>query len=148
MRVAISGSRGPDLTRGRPVGWTDFDLVESVVRRLLSEGHTLNVGDAKSGVDAMVLEVHETAPWADAYASSTLKVYEARWNIEGKAAGHNRNKWMIDESDMLIALFAPVLPLTAGTSDAVQCALKRGIPVHTYFKPLGWAIGLPEGSTK
>lgn len=148
MRVAISGSRGPDPARGRPVGWTDFPFVEKVLKRLLEQGHTVNVGDAPSGVDYFVLMAHETAPWADRFPSSSLNVYRARWDVEGKRAGHNRNAWMISESDMLIALFAPTLPLTAGTYDAVQCALKKGIPVHTYFEPLGWAVGLPEGATK
>lgn len=139
MRVAISGSRGPDPSRGRPIGWTDFDLIGRTVERLLRAGHTINVGDAPSGVDAMVLEHHETNPaFADEFSGSTLTVYEARWEIEGKRAGHNRNAWMISESDMLIAFFAPVLPLTAGTYDAVQCAIKKGIPVHVYWEPVGW----------
>lgn len=140
MRVAISGSRGPDPARGRPIGWTDFDLIGTVVERLLRAGHTINVGDAPSGVDAMVREHHETNPaFADEFASDTLKVYEARWQQEGKRAGHNRNAWMISESDMLVALYAPVLPLTPGTTDAINCARKRDIPVHVYFAPLGWA---------
>ena len=138
MRVAISGSRGPDPKRGRPVGWTDFELVRSVVHKLLKDGHTINVGDAPSGVDAMVLEIHETDPEiADYYPSSSLQVYDARWGTEGRAAGHNRNKWMVSESDMLIALFAPTVPLTPGTSDAVKCAMAKGIPVHVYYEPLG-----------
>ena len=145
MRVAISGSRGPG--HNRPIGWTDFDLIHMTVRRLLEQGHTINVGDAKSGVDAMVLEVHETAPdVADYFPSSSLKVYEARWDKEGRAAGHNRNAWMISESDMLIAFFAPTIPLTRGTEDAVQCAMKANIPVHIYFAPLGgWMTTLPKG---
>jgi len=83
---------------------------------------------------------HNTEPWADEFPSDSLKVYEARWNIEGKRAGHNRNAWMIRESDMLIAFYAPTLPLTPGTTDAIECAKKKGIPIHVYFKPAGgWA---------
>jgi hypothetical protein len=130
MRVAISGSRG----------FTDGPLVERVVQRLLAAGHTINVGDAKSGVDYLVLMYHETAPWADEYGSDTLKVYEARWDIEGKRAGNNRNKWMVSESDMLVAMFAPELPLSPGTFNAVTHARAKGIPVHVYFEPLGWAV--------
>lgn len=145
MRVAISGSRAADPKRGREVGWSDYEFVEGVVKRLLEAGHTINVGDAPSGVDYHVLMAHETAPWADKYPSSSLNVYRARWDVEGRRAGHNRNEWMVSESEMLIALFAPVLPLTPGTHDAVRCAVKKGIPVHVYFEPVGWALGLPEG---
>lgn len=145
MRVAISGSRGPDPSRGRPVGWTDFDIIDRTVARLLAQGHTLNVGDASSGVDAMVREAFDSNPEYEVYPSSHLKVYPARWAEEGKRAGHNRNGWMISESDMLIAFFAPVSPLTRGTTDAVRHALRKGIPVHVYYAPLGgWLTALPE----
>lgn len=89
----------------------------------------------------MVREHHETNPaFADEFASDTLTVYPARWQQEGKRAGHNRNAWMISESDWLIALYAPVLPLTPGTTNAIQHARKKDIPVHVYFEPLGWAV--------
>lgn len=89
----------------------------------------------------MVREHHETNPaFADEFPSDSLRVYEARWDIEGKRAGHNRNKWMVSESDMLVALFAPTLPLTRGTMNAVEHARAKGIPVHVYFAPLGWAV--------
>lgn len=140
MRVAISGSRGPDPSRGRPVGWTDFDTVRSVVHRLLGAGHTINVGDAPSGVDYMVNEIFESDPALENYPSSSRKVFEARWAIEGRRAGHNRNAWMIGESDMLVALYAPVLPLTPGTTDAIKLARDKDIPVHVYFPPMGWAV--------
>lgn len=138
MRVAISGSRGPDPSRGRPTGWTDYDIIAKSVEHLLRVGHTINVGDAPSGVDYMVRMAHETEPWADEFPSSSLEVFEARWGIEGKGAGHNRNAWMISESDMLVAFFAPALPLTSGTYDAVQCAVQKGIPAHVYWEPVGW----------
>ncbi len=138
MRVAISGSRGPDPSRGRPVGWTDFDTVRVIVHRLLRAGHTINVGDAPSGVDYMVHEVFESDPELENYPSTHLKTYEARWEIEGRRAGHNRNAWMISESDMLVALYAPVLPLTPGTTDAIDCARKKAIPINIFFPPLGW----------
>lgn len=140
MRVAISGSRGPDPSRGRDIGWTDFDLVRSVVHRLLKGGHTINVGDAPSGVDYMVHEVFESDPELENYPSTSLKTYEARWQVEGKRAGHNRNAWMVSESDMLVCLFAPTLPLTPGTLNALTHGKKKDIPVHVYFAPIGWAV--------
>lgn len=138
MRVAISGSRGPDPSRGRPIGWTDYDLIAKSVERLLRAGHTINVGDAPSGVDHMVQMAHETEPWADEFPSNSLTVYPARWQIEGAVAGRNRNAWMVGESDMLVAFFAPTVPLTPGTYHAVTCAVKKGIDVHIYHESVGW----------
>ena len=132
-RVAISGSRGPDPSRGRMTGWTDLVLVERIMRRILERGDRINVGDAPSGVDRMVAEVWNGADWTEAYPSDYVKTYEARWEIEGRRAGHNRNAWMISESDELIALFAPG-PLTPGTTNAVECAERKGIPVRIYHE--------------
>ncbi len=130
-RVAISGSRGP---RGRvTTGWTDFELVHRIVRRIIERGDRINVGDAPSGVDAMVAEIWYGAPWTEAYPTRHVKFYEARWDVEGKRAGHNRNDWMMSESDELIALFADG-PRTPGTSNAVECAVRRGLPVHIYHE--------------
>ena len=135
MRVAISGSRGPDPERGRPTGWTDAHLVTRILRRLADRDDVerVNVGDAPSGVDALVLECFEGDELLEHRPSSWLRVYEARWREEGKRAGHNRNAWMIYESDELIALFAPG-PRTPGTSNAVECARRKGIPVHIYHE--------------
>lgn len=135
MKVAISGSRGPDPSRGRKTGWDDMDTIARVVDRLIDRGDVerINVGDAPSGVDAQVAEYLEVGPRADEVPSSFWKVYEARWDVEGKPAGHNRNAWMISESDELIALFADG-PKTPGTSNAVECAKRRGIPVHEYHE--------------
>lgn len=133
--IAISGSRAPDPARGRMTGWTDFDLVERIVHRLMDrpDVERVNVGDAPSGVDAMVLEVTEAGPRADEKPSSWLRIYEARWEVEGRRAGHNRNAWMISESHELIALFAPG-PRTPGTTNAVECARRRGIPIRIYHE--------------
>jgi len=135
MRVAISGSRAPDPSRGRETGWTDALLVQRILLRLArrEDVERVNVGDAPSGVDRLVLECFEQDERLEDKPSSWLRVYEARWAEEGKRAGHNRNDWMISESDELIALFAPG-PRTPGTSNAVECALRRGIPVHVYHE--------------
>ena len=133
MRVAISGSRGPDPERGRLTGWTDIAFVERVMRRILERGDRINVGDAPSGVDRHVAEIWDGAWWTEAYPSEYVKTFEARWAIEGKRAGHNRNDWMMSESDELIALFAPG-PRTPGTSDAIECARRRGLPIHVYHE--------------
>jgi hypothetical protein len=134
MNVAISGSRGPDPEKGR-IGWTDEGLIFRVLLRLAQrpEVERVNVGDAPSGVDYLVSMIFESASEFDDKPSSWLRTYEARWAEEGRRAGHNRNAWMISESHELIALFAPG-PRTPGTSNAVECARRRGISVHVYHE--------------
>lgn len=135
MRVAISGSRGPDPERGRPTGWTEFDVVLRVMRRLhdRADVERVNVGDAPSGVDRHVAEIFDGDTTFEDKPIGWLETYKARWAIEGKRAGHNRNGWMISESDALIALFAPG-PRTPGTSNAVDHARRKGIPVAIYHE--------------
>ena len=137
MRVAISGSRGPDPLRGRPLGWTDIDFVEVLMKGLLAAGDTIHVGDAPSGVDRHVAEVWAGAEWTEAYASDRVRTFEARWEIEGRRAGHNRNDWMISESDFLIALFGPG-PETPGTTNAIECAIRRGVPFMVAKQGTDW----------
>jgi hypothetical protein len=103
------------------------------MRRILEAGHEINVGDAPSGVDRHVAEVFDGAEWTEVYPSTAVQTYEARWKIEGRAAGHNRNAWMISESGALVALFAPG-PRTPGTTNAVECARRKGIPVVEYHE--------------
>lgn len=135
MIFAISGSRGPDPDRGRPTGWTDILVVEQVLMRLHDRPDVdrVNVGDAPSGVDYMVHECFESMEYFEDRPSDWLRIYEARWEIEGTRAGHNRNTWMVSESDALIALFADG-PRTPGTSNAVENARRKGIPVYIYHE--------------
>jgi hypothetical protein len=119
LRVAISGSRTFD----------DRRLVEQVVDRLIVRRAIIHVGDASRGVDRMVAEYimsreDDVADW---------RVYKANWKAEGWRAGHNRNDWMISESDELIAIFAPG-PFTPGTLNAVRCASRRLLPTFIYHE--------------
>ena len=118
MRVAISGSRSFD----------DRLLVDRVVARLVERKATIHVGDAKSGVDSMVLsEVRRLGLTKD----KDYKVFIAHWDRHGKRAGHLRNGVMIRNSDELIAIFSPG-PMTRGTSDAVSQAQDRSLPMSMY----------------
>jgi hypothetical protein len=119
MKVAISGSRT----------FTDQDLVERVIDRLIERGDEVLIGDARSGVD------YFAHVYLD-YRADDVKnyeVYEAEWDKYGKSAGYLRNKWMIHDADQLIAMLAPGLP-TKGTSGAIEIALKKGIPVYVYHE--------------
>lgn len=126
LKVAISGSRSFD----------DWSVVERVVDRLIARHDSILVGDAPNGVDRMVAE----------YASNRAdeidyQEYEARWKIEGKRAGHNRNGWMVHDAEALIAIFAPG-PLTPGTSDALAQAVSKGIPTASYHEGV-WSGQIP-----
>ena len=125
-------------------GWDNFDVVLHVLRRLHDRPDVsqVNVGDAPSGVDYMVREAFESDAYFEDHPAAWLRTYEARWAIEGRRAGHNRNEWMISESDELIALFADG-PRTPGTSNAVECARRKGIPVHVYHEG-HWATLQPQ----
>lgn len=128
MKVAISGSRGPDPSRGRMNGWTDIIFIERLLMKLSAAGASIIVGDAPSGVDycvRLVAAKHDTISISDPY--------KANWNIEGRAAGSNRNKRMIADADKLIAIFADG-PKSPGTSNAVMWANKKGIPVFAYHE--------------
>lgn len=138
MRVAISGSRGPDPARGRMNGWTDIKFIERVLTHLFSQGHTLSLGDAPSGVDSHARRVCTE----NEIDLEDWPVFEAHWNIEHRAAGHNRNKRMLEASDALVAIFADG-PMTPGTSDAVKQAKKMGLPVYLYHEGV-WDVPEPN----
>ncbi len=116
MKVAVSGSRG----------FTDWSVVEAVVDRLIQAGDHILVGDAR-GWDRMVAE-YVTYREDDVY---DWDVYLAEWERYGKRAGHLRNEWMIHDADALVAVFAPG-PRSPGTQNAIQHALRRGIPFVVY----------------
>jgi hypothetical protein len=123
-------------------GWTDIWFIDRVVKSLIRNGHTINVGDAPSGVDANVKFVWAAQTDFIDLPDETVKTFEAFWNIAGRGAGHQRNQRMIDESDALVAIFAAG-PRTPGTSDAVKCAEKKGIPVYIYHEGV-WDVPEPN----
>lgn len=120
MRVAISGSRSFD----------DRLLVDRVVARLIERKAKIHVGDAKSGVDSMVLSEVRRLGLEE---GKDYEVFIARWDRHGKRAGHLRNERMIRQSDELIAIFSPG-PMTPGTSNAVTQAQERLLPMSLYHE--------------
>ena len=130
MNVAISGSRT----------FTDRDLVEHVVARLLERGDFIIIGDAPSGVDLFAYEALYGWPGP----SPQCRVYYAEWSKFGRAAGHERNGRMIADADLLVAIFAHG-PRTPGTSNALGQALRRNLPAYVYHEGR-WALEWKNGS--
>ena len=128
MKVAISGSRT----------FTDRELVERVIDRLIVRQDFILFGDAPNGVDRFVAEYLQ-GPAADEVFN--WQEYPAEWERYGKRAGHLRNEWMIHDAEALIAIFAPG-PRTPGTSNALSQAMKKGIPWALYHYGV-WTGELP-----
>jgi hypothetical protein len=125
VKVAISGSRG----------FPDRDLVERVLERLIERqayvligcGRTRNEVRCTEGVDKWA---HEYLRRAD---PRTWDPVYAEWDLWGKRAGMIRNELMIHNADELIAFLAPGPP-TPGTSNAIERAQRKGIPMHVYHE--------------
>jgi len=122
MNVAISGSRT----------FRDRGFVERIIDRLMERGDFILYGDAPEGVDLFVDDYCVNAGIDDA------RIYKAHWKTFGKGAGHERNARMIEDADMLIAVFAQG-PRTPGTSNACRLALARGLPVHIFHEGV-WTL--------
>lgn len=79
------------------------------------------------------------APGADTLAKQACDVLSVRCTEYPPAAGdepfairaHARNQRIVDESDMLVAVFDRG-PRSPGTSDTVRRALAKGIPVYVF----------------
>ena len=75
------------------------------------------------------------APGADTMAENTRqwhgldgKVYDAKWDRYGRAAGPIRNQEMIDKNPDLVVAFHDNISKSKGTIDTLRKARRRGIP--------------------
>ncbi len=67
------------------------------------------------------------------YATSVglpIRRFPADWTLFGKAAGHIRNRKMLDEADALIAVWDGRSP---GTKHMIHIAQEKGIPVYVHY---------------
>lgn len=135
-RVLITGSR--DWTNRRTV-W----LALHVETQDLRSGDALVVvhGECPTGADRLAKRWVEVAQQheADHHAAQlACHVHEeshpADWESYGKAAGHIRNGWMVDQGADVCLAFP--LPQSKGTFDCMRKAKKGGIPVKV-FTPFG-----------
>lgn len=101
--------------------WTDRDLIRA---RL-----------AKFPADAIVM--HGGCRGADEIAGDEaekrglkVRVFPAKWEEEGKAAGPKRNARMLDERPLFVLAFHDNIAFSRGTADCVRQAQERGIPVQ------------------
>lgn len=111
MIYVISGSRAI----------TDVKAVEAVLRGYIASKDLVHVGDAR-GVDAIA------ADFAHRYFNDVV-VHKPDWDKYGKSAGPIRNQEMIDQSDVLIAIWDGK---SRGTKGTIDMALKRGIETHVH----------------
>lgn len=112
MRVVVSGSRSI----------TDANAVERELRSYLACKDEVVTGGAQ-GVDAI----------AHDYAYRMFcktEVVEAEWDRFGKQAGPIRNRKMLEDADMLVAIWDGK---SRGTKNAIQTALELGVKTHVHF---------------
>lgn len=109
MRLLVCGGRD----------FEDWDLFKDSMTELVKDvDHVIISGRAK-GADTMA------QAWAK-YRGYQFEGYLADWEAYGKAAGHMRNKRMLDEGhpDLVIAF-----PGGKGTANMVEQATKAGVKV-------------------
>jgi predicted Rossmann fold nucleotide-binding protein DprA/Smf involved in DNA uptake len=118
MKVAIVGSRE----------FKDEALVNAILTKLAANDPDVwIVSGGARGADTLA---------ATACYDHNLKctVHKADWNGPlGKGAGFARNKLIVEDADMVIALFADG-PKSRGTMHTVGLALLAKKPVHAYHE--------------
>lgn len=133
MRVLVCGSRHFD----------DWDLMNSELIKVWRSLPYLEESGNKK--DLLIIEGGAKGAdflsrvWAK-FSNVDFIEFPADWNKHGKAAGHIRNKQMLDEGKpyLVIAFLAKD---SRGTANMIQQAEASGIPVKTisidYTMPLG-----------
>ena len=109
MRTIIAGSRTI----------TQYTILLKALEKLPWKITTVISGGAK-GVDEL----------GEAYAylhKIPLEIYNAEWNIYGKAAGPIRNALMAGKADALVALWDGS---SRGTAHMIETARKKGLRVE------------------
>ena len=114
MRIVVSGSRTI----------TDEKAVEGILRQYISVKDEVITGGAR-GVDQIA---HD---FAHRYFNDTI-VFEADWDKHGKAAGPIRNAAMMEDADILVAIWDGE---SRGTKSAIDEARKRRVETHIHYLP-------------
>jgi len=110
MRVAVVGSRA----------YSDMRFVFDALDVINAE-HTITciVSGGARGVDTFAER------WAHKNKIPT-KIYHAKWDTHGKAAGMIRNADIVGDSHLVVAFWDGI---SKGTKNSIDTAKKRGIPV-------------------
>lgn len=118
MRILVCGDRE----------WKDRRRMESVLFDIFCEHDTLIFGCCR-GADNMAYDILH----AEYGNEINYAPYPAEWNKYGKAAGHIRNKQMIDEGrPELVLAFHNNIDKSKGTLNMIKQANKAGIEVRIY----------------
>lgn len=95
-----------------------------VKESLTTFGATEIIHGGASGADMM-------ADFAAKELNMPVTVFNANWNIHGKAAGPIRNQQMLDEGKPgAVLAFQPKTGLTKGTGDMVRRSKQAGLIVY------------------
>lgn len=147
--IGVIGSRGPDASRGRLTGWTNYPLVRDIAKRALMVKPNIQIvsGGAPSGVDSMIRHAclrelgfcdadHiRVDPTSVDCQRPHFHEFKAAWrNPDGsqnKRAGFERNDLLVRHVGLLLALYAPG-ELTPGTTHAIERARAHSVPVMVY----------------
>lgn len=127
--------------------FTDKVLVRRVTERLLDSYDWLWVVSGRSpggGVDTFIREACEglgahmcpsppVGGVLPCYGESQFHFYERVPTAQNREAYFARNTLIARDSNILFALYAPG-PKSRGTTDTVEKALRRPIPVHIYHE--------------
>lgn len=115
------------------VGSRDYPLLQEVWRyvRRLPIGTVVVSGGAR-GVDTSAENAAKNSPYYG------VETYPADWDRHGEAAGHIRNKQIVNASDRLVAFWDGN---SNDTKDSIELAQKAGKPVLV-FGPDGKEMNL------
>ena len=111
--MAVVGSRN----------FTDYELVRQWVQMNVPD---MVVSGGARGADTIAADVADEL-------DIPVTVYRPEWNRHGKSAAFIRNQQIVDAATEMAAFFGPSGP-TPGTSDAIERAQAKGIPVHIFFQ--------------
>jgi len=124
---------------GRDYGWTVDPITKKRTANIEQQRHVYHVMETlKNSTDRKIVIIHGAAKGADTLADEAsnffgiaAESFPADWARHGKAAGHIRNKQMLDEGkpDLVLAF-----PGGRGTLNMITQAQTAGIPVRIYSK--------------
>lgn len=130
MKVIIAGSRN----------FNDYKFLEKKCDKILIDidGEIIILSGTASGADTLgeayakingyKIEYHP-AQWND-LTKEPCKLKENKYGkLYNALAGFNRNQEMVDVADMLIAFR---VNFSNGTSDVINRAREKGIPIHVF----------------
>ena len=116
MRVIVCGDRN----------WTDKEIIRRELKAYPKD--TVIIHGACRGADRIAGEIGKQLGFA-------IEEYSADWETFGKAAGHIRNKQMIDEGKpTLVLAFHSDIDNSKGTKNMLKQAEKAGIETKLFEK--------------